>query len=249
MPKIVLKNVSLNYPLLGGTSRSIKKKLINFSTFGKVLNSSNVTFMPALKNISFSLEQGDFLGLIGNNGAGKSTLLKLIANIYEVSEGQVSIDGTVSALLGASVGLQVDLNGPENIKLNAILRRHSKNEIQNIINDVEDFTELGGFFHLPIKTYSAGMQARLAFGISTAVHPDILVIDELIGTGDANFIKKAKSRMETLLHHANILVLASHSTEIIKQFCNKAMWLENGEIKSFGNVDDVIAQYHNSLAQ
>ena len=244
MPKITLNDVSLNYPIYASTSRSIKRDIINVLTMKKsIAKSESISCIQALKNISFSLNQGDYLGLIGNNGAGKSTLLKVLTGIYEVSYGKISVSGTVSSLLGSSVGMQPELTGYENIRINSIIKGLSKRETADITSDVEVFTELGHFLSLPVKMYSAGMQARLAFAISTAIHPDILLIDEVIGAGDARFINKAKDRMHNLLKKANVLVLASHSTELIKQFCNKLLWLEQGEMRAFGSVESVMDQY------
>lgn len=246
-PTINLSNVSLSYPIFGGSARSLKRDLARLCFLGKAAKEPDIISVQALKNISFSLNKGDYLGLVGRNGAGKTTLLKVLSGIYEISDGHVSVDGTISSLLGASVGLQPELNGYENITLNSVLKGYSKKQMQMLTQDIEAFTELKEFLYLPIKTYSAGMQARLAFGISTAIHPDVLLIDEVIGTGDASFMQKAKDRMHDLLRKANTLVLSTHSDDIIKQFCNKVLWLDKGEIKGFGKVDEVLAQYHASL--
>lgn len=245
MTEIILNNVSLNYPIYGNSSRSLKRDLVRVVTRKKPDTNAgeSLSCVNALKNVSFSLAKGDHLGLIGGNGAGKSTLLKVLGGIYEATMGELRVQGSVSTLLGSSVGMQLELTGYENIKISSVIKGYSKSEIKKITQDVEIFSELGKFLSLPVKTYSAGMQARLAFGISTAINPDILLIDEVIGAGDAHFMNKAKARLDSLLAQANILVLASHSTDIIKQFCNKLLWLNKGEVMAFGDMDSVMEQY------
>jgi len=242
MTTICLKNVSLTYPVLGSSSRSLKRDLIDFVT-GRKSKSDKIQSVTALKNLSLTLSDGNFLGLVGHNGAGKTTLLKVLSGIYPVTQGDVTLQGAVSALLGNSVGMQPELTGYENIKLSCIVKGCTASEIKTIITDVEEFTELNEFLHLPIKKYSSGMQARLAFAVSTAVHPEILLLDEVMGTGDASFINKAQKRMQNLMEKANIMILASHSTELIKQFCNLALWLDHGEMRALGDVDEVVGAY------
>lgn len=247
MTTICLKNVSLTYPVLGGASRSLKRDVIDFVT-GRRSESGKIHSVTALRNLSLTLNDGDFLGLVGHNGAGKTTLLKVLSGIYPVTQGELKLQGAVSALLGNSVGMQPELTGYENIKLSCIVKGCTASEIKTIIADVEEFTELNEFLHLPIKKYSSGMQARLAFAVSTAVHPEILLLDEVMGTGDASFINKAQKRMQNLMAKANIMILASHSTELIKQFCNLALWLDHGEMRALGGVDEVVGAYLSSVS-
>lgn len=240
MSEINLQNVYLSYPVFGGSSRSLKQDVLN-----KVLlkNTNRIVSVDALKDVSFNLKDGDYVGLIGHNGAGKSTLLKLLSGIYEPTFGTVEIKGTISSILGNSVGMQPELSGYENIKFSSLINNISKEEMDDIINDIEEFTELKEFLTIPVKRYSSGMMARLAFAISTAIQPDILLLDEVVGAGDVTFIKKARARMNQLVSKANILIFASHSNELIKKFCNKVIWLDKGQIKKFGPVEETLELY------
>lgn len=249
MSEIVLNNVSLKYPIYAESTRSLKRDIVNVLTLKKKnVSQKLITCVNALNNISLHLKSGDSVGLIGHNGAGKSTLLKVLSGIYTVTEGTLRIQGSISSVLSGSVGMQPELTGYENIKLSAMIKGYSKQEAEDIKADVEQFTELGDFLALPVKIYSSGMQARLAFGISTAIFPDILLLDEVVGAGDARFINKAKDRMDNLVKKANILVFASHSTEILEQFCNKTLWLDHGKIKGFGPTTDVLHEYLSEAA-
>lgn len=246
MSQITLNNVYLTYPVFGGSSRSLKQDVINTLLFKN--NTNKIVCVNALKDISFTLNDGDYVGLIGHNGAGKSTLLKLLSGIYEPTAGSIKVDGAISSILGNQVGMQPELSGYENIKFSSLINNISKNELDDMINDIEEFTELKEFLSMPVKRYSSGMMARLAFSISTAIQPDILLLDEVVGAGDAAFIKKARDRMNQLVSKANILVFASHSNDLIKQFCNKILWLDKGQIKKFGPVEETLDMYVEHMA-
>lgn len=250
MSSIQLQQVSLSYPLLGACTRSLKKAMLQQLSIGRglVAEQDTIKMISALKEISFELRSGDRLGLIGRNGAGKSTLLKVLAGIYPPSQGKISVRGSVSPLLGINVGMNPLATGYENIKFRCLLYGFDKNKTQKIIKDIEDFTELGHFLSMPIKTYSSGMSVRLSFGLATAMTPDILIVDEVVGVGDAQFIQKAKARLNNLIEVSNILVLASHSNEIIKKFCNKILWLDQGRIVKFVHQDihSVLSEYQNA---
>lgn len=242
MTEIILKHVSLSYPVFGGASRSFKKDLLN-SLMLRPTESKKILCVDALKDISLTLNKGDYIGLIGHNGAGKSTLLKLLSGIYEPTYGELTVKGSVSSILGNSVGMQPELTGYENIKFTSLINNFSKSHIVKIIQDIEEFTGLGEMLNLPVKKYSSGMQARLSFGLATAVKPDILLLDEIVGAGDAAFIKKARKRIDQLISTANLLVFASHSTDLIEKFCNKILWLDHGKIKMFGDVKPTLNAY------
>lgn len=250
MSSVQLKNLSLRYPLLGTYTRSLKQSVLQNISRGRgpVSEHEKITYIDALKDISFELHRGDRLGLIGRNGAGKSTLLKVIAGIYPPSTGQITVHGNISPLLGIGMGMNPQATGYENIKLRCLLHGFDKKKTQQIIKDVEEFTELGHFLSMPIKTYSSGMSVRLSFGIATGITPDILVVDEVVGVGDAQFLQKAQARMHGLIESSNILVMASHSDDIIKQFCNKILWLDHGSIVkcSDQNVSEVLKEYKQS---
>lgn len=245
MSKIAVNNLCLKYPVYGANTRSLKRSFLEFATGGKLkeVNGSSVITVDALSDICFNLEKGDRLGLIGHNGSGKSTLLKVLAGIYEPTLGSMNVVGYVSSLLSVGVGMQPGATGYENIRLRCLMHGYSRNETNQIIADMEEFTELGDFLAMPVKIYSSGMSLRLAFGIATAITPDILLLDEVVGAGDAHFVEKAQNRLNNLVEKSNILVLATHSNDLIKKFCNKVMWLEQGKIKCFGEASEVVERY------
>lgn len=244
MVKIELENVSLVYPVYGADARSLKTTMLHLATGGRIDRDSRSISVEALKEISLQLERGDRLALIGHNGAGKSTLLKVLAQIYEPTSGKVQIKGQVNALFDIMVGMDQELNGYENIIVRGLILGLSKAEIQKIVPRVAEFSELGDFMKMPIKTYSSGMKIRLAFGIIVNVFSEILLIDEIVNVGDARFMKKAKEHMQNLIRESEIMVLSTHDTQLILQFCNKGLWLEHGKIKSIGPIDEVLAAYH-----
>lgn len=243
MAKIILDSVGLTYPVYGASSRSLKKSLISVTTGGMLGSSDKHVLIEALRNISFSLSSGDRLGLVGHNGAGKSSLLRILAKIYEPSVGDVTIDGDVSALFDIALGMDLESTGYENIIIRGLLLGLSEEEMKRLTPEIEVFTEMGDFLSMPIKTYSSGMKVRLAFGIVTAVSPSILLMDEVIGAGDARFMEKARERLEAFIHRADILVIASHDNDMIQKFCNKALWLEHGIVRALGPTEEVLAQY------
>jgi ABC-type polysaccharide/polyol phosphate transport system ATPase subunit len=243
MACVEVKNVSLTYPIYGSNARSFKATLLNKATGGLLGKQSNNITVEALRDISFKLEPGDRLALLGHNGAGKSTLLKVLAHIYIPSQGSVHVKGRMNCLFDIMMGMDHELNAYENIALRGLILGLSKSEIQKIIPRVEEFAELGDFFKMPIKSYSSGMKVRLAFGIITNVYSEILLIDEIVNVGDAKFMEKAKAQMRSLVHQSEFMVLSSHDTHIVREFCNKALWLEKGTIKSFGDIEEVLAAY------
>ena len=206
MTNIKLENVSLSYPIYGANSRSFKTTLLNIATGGRLdLGGSNIV-VEALKDISLQLQKGDRLGLLGHNGAGKSTLLKVLAQIYEPTKGSVAVQGQVNCLFDIMMGMDHELNGYENIILRGVILGLSKQETRKIIPQVEEFGELGDFMKMPIKTYSSGMKLRLAYGIITSIHSQILLIDEIVNVGDASFMQKAKARMEGMVEDRKSVV-------------------------------------------
>jgi len=238
MSYIKCENISLVYPVYGASSRSLKRSLISVATGGRISNQGNTLEVEALSNISFELRTGDRLGLVGHNGSGKSTLLRVLAGIYKPQAGKLDINGKVTSILDVALGMDPEATGYENIYLRGLLSGLNSDEIKSLTPDIEDFTELGNFLRMPIKTYSSGMMLRLAFGLSTAIAPEILLIDEVIGTGDASFIEKAHKRILGFINKSSILVLTSHNPQVIKQFCNRAIWLEHGHTKWAGSIDE-----------
>jgi len=200
----------------------------------------------ALRGVSFSLEKGETLGVIGRNGSGKSTLLRVIGRIYPPDEGQVEVHGTVSTLLSVGAGFQPELSGLENIYLNGVLMGLKEKEIGELLDSIVDFSELGEFINMPVKTYSSGMYARLAFSIAVNVKQDILLIDEVLGVGDAKFKQKSQERMKELLMEGRTIVLVSHNMDAIREFANKVIWLDKGKVVAQGEPKQVIEQYLSS---
>jgi len=243
MSKITLQNVSLSYPVYGADARSFKTTLLNMATGGRLDKESGKISVEALSNVSFQLEKGDRLAILGHNGAGKSTLLKVIAEIYAPTSGNVQIQGNTNCLFDIMMGMDHELNGYENILLRGLILGLSKSESRKLIPEVEEFAELGDFMKMPTKTYSSGMKLRLAYGIITSVRSEILLIDEIVNVGDARFVEKAKERMQDLVHRSDVMVLSTHDLLTVREFCNKALWLEQGKVKRMGDVDDVLKIY------
>ena len=249
MSHIVVKDINMTYPVYGANTRSLKQSIAKITTGGTLSSrgdTGNVA-INALKNVSFELKKGDRLGLIGHNGAGKSSLLKLLAGIYEPESGSLDIVGSITSMLDLNFCMQPELTGYENIRVSSIILEKHNICLDKVTQDIEEFTELGNFLAMPIKTYSSGMSVRLAFAIATAFEPDILLVDEVIGAGDATFMAKALKRMKEYVSQSNILILSSHANDMIKKFFNKVLWLEHGHIKTFGEVHYVLRQYEASI--
>ena len=243
MPSISIKNLSLDFPIYDSI-RSFRRALFNNWIGGQVSKISQKPMVTALESVNLELKEGDRLGLIGHNGAGKSTLLKVLAGVYTPSRGHVHIDGKISSLLSTGLGMCDDDSGYENIYNTFMLMGMNKRKISSLTEAISEFTELGGFLEFPIKTYSAGMKMRLAFAIATSIEPEVLLIDEIIGAGDAYFVQKSQNRIMELIKKSNILVIASHSDSIIQQMCNKAALFQHGRLVMLGEVNEVLDFYH-----
>lgn len=241
-----LENVSVSYPIFDVKSRSLKANCVRLTTGGKISSNAKSVSVDALKGINLELQHGDRLALIGHNGAGKSTLLKVMAGIYEPTDGKIISRGSVASLLDINLGMNPESSGRENIYSRGMLLGLSKRQINDVIYEIIEFTELADFIDLPVRTYSSGMAVRLAFAISTAVKPEILLLDEVIGAGDANFMEKATKRIQELIESVGILVFSSHSETDVKLFCNKGIVLDAGEIKFYGDVDSAYTYYAKS---
>ncbi|MGA2655048.1 MAG: ABC transporter ATP-binding protein [Gammaproteobacteria bacterium] len=244
MTIISLKNINLHFPIYGANTRSLKKSIIRVTTGSMIECSRNkVVTVHALKNINLDIREGDRVGLIGSNGAGKSTLLRVFAGIYEPTSGDMTIHGKVSALLDVMLGLSSDSSGYENMTIRGILHGMSFKEIDAKKAEIAKFTELEDYLAMPIRTYSSGMQLRLAFAIATAVNPEILVLDEVVGTGDAHFMSKAKERLDKLITNSKAVILASHDNHTIEMMCNKVIVMKAGEIIFYGDTKEGLALY------
>jgi ABC-2 type transport system ATP-binding protein/lipopolysaccharide transport system ATP-binding protein len=244
-----LENISVEFPIYSGNSRSLKKVLFNTTTQGNLARDARdrITVI-ALRDISLDLAHGDRLAVIGANGAGKSTLLKVLAGIYTPTTGRMMASGRVSALLTASIGLNMDATGRENIITRGMYMDIHPRDMRPHIDEIVDFTELGYHIDMPVRTYSSGMMVRLCFAVATALRAEILLMDEWLGAGDAGFLAKARRRMEDFVAGTSILVLASHSLPLLQEWCNRAILLDQGRITAIGSVDDVAAAYQSGRA-
>jgi len=202
------------------------------------------TIVRALHNISLELNDGDRLGLVGHNGAGKTTFLRVVSGVYPALTGTALIEGKVSSFTDLTLGMEPEATGWQNIIFRCVFLGLTFSEAEALAPSIAEFSELGEFLDLPVRTYSSGMFVRLAFAISTSVQPDIVVMDEMIGAGDQSFIEKARTRIASLLDRARILVLASHNEPIIRSFCNKVLWLEKGQIKHLGPAEEILDMYY-----
>ena len=249
MASINLLNVSVEFPIYQAGARSLKKLLIAGSTRGNLARDAHDRVMVrALNDISLSIENGERVGLIGANGAGKTTLLKVLAGIYKPTFGRVHITGRTTALISSSVGLNHDATGRENIVLRGLYMDIPPRQMRERIDDVIEFTELGTYIDMPVRTYSAGMMVRLAFAVSTCIRPEILILDEWLTAGDAHFLEKAQRRMQEFVTQSSILLLASHQFELVGQWCTRAIYLKDGAIEAMGPVDEVIARCKEQLS-
>src|SRR2546423_10004924 len=244
-----LRDIAVEFPIYSGGSRSLKKVLFNRTTQGNLARDAHDRItVQALSDITLDMEHGDRLAIIGANGAGKVTVLKVLAGIYEPTRGQLHASGRISALLTGSVGLNPDATGRENIITRGMFMDVHPRDMRPRIDEIVEFTELGYYIDMPVRTYSAGMMIRLCFAVATSVRPQILLMDEWIGAGDAAFLNKARRRMEDFLSGTSILVLASHSVPLLKGGCNRAILLNHGRIVAMGGVDEVVAAYESSIA-
>lgn len=240
MAKLIeLTSVDLVYPVYSVRAQSLRNAVANFSVGGKFLkDGSDVIHIKALSKVSFDLVEGDRLGVIGHNGSGKTTLLKLIAGIYEPTKGRAVVNGRISSMIDVSLGLDSNLSGRENVINMGRMRGFTTKQILAKMASIVEFSDLGTFIDLPVKIYSSGMQSRLVFSVATTLDPDILLFDEWLSTGDADFIEKATERMNELMTRARCMVLATHAFPLIKILCNKLLVLDGGEQVFFGDVDD-----------
>ncbi|HEX3885204.1 MAG TPA: ABC transporter ATP-binding protein [Stellaceae bacterium] len=244
MAFVRLRDVSIEFPIYSGSTRSLKKMLLSASTRGNIgRDEHRRVSVQALTGINLDVDHGDRLALIGVNGAGKSTLLKVLAGIYEPTRGRVHAEGRVSALLTASLGLNTDATGRENIVTRGMYLDIHPRVMRRHIDEIADFTDLGYYIDMPVRTYSAGMVIRLCFAVATAFPPEILLMDEWLLAGDAAFLAKARKRMEDFVAGSSILVLASHALPLLEEWCNRAIVLDQGRIVASGTVAEMAARH------
>jgi ABC-2 type transport system ATP-binding protein len=233
----------VEFPIFDAKSRSLKKTFLGKAggTIGR--NKSNVLVIEALRDITLSLDTGDRVGLVGHNGAGKSTLLRLLSGIYEPTRGKAVVKGRVAPIFDLGVGMDPEISGYENIIIRGLFLGETRKKMLSKVDEIAEFTELGEYLSMPLRTYSTGMRVRLAMGVVTSIDPEILLLDEGIGAVDAEFLKKAQVRLAKLVERSGILVFASHSTEFLARLCKTAMWIDHGSVKMMGGIEDVVRAY------
>lgn len=230
---ISVKNATVEFPIYENSHRSLKQRAINLTTGGRIGNAAGkLPIVRALDNLSFDFRHGERVGLVGHNGSGKTTLLRMLSGVYTPIRGDLRIQGKIVSLLDVSMGLDPDATGFENIYLRGIMDGMRPARIRGKIDEIANFTELGEYLNLPVRTYSSGMMVRLAFAISTNVEADILVMDEWLSVGDADFRAKAATRLDALVDKASILVIASHDLALVDRICTRKIHMEHGRILS-----------------
>ncbi|MDH4188830.1 MAG: ABC transporter ATP-binding protein [Betaproteobacteria bacterium] len=231
MARIVATDAVVEFPIYTGMHRSLKSAVLHATTGGRVArDAANRVTVRAVDRVSFEIRAGDRVGLVGHNGAGKSTLLRMLSGIYEPIAGSLEVEGRVATLLELQLGIDPDASGYDNILLRGVMAGLTLREIRARVDEIAAFTELGDYLDMPVRTYSSGMLLRLAFAVSTSIEADILLMDEWLSVGDAEFANKASARLEQLVERTPILVLASHSPELIARVCNRVFRLAQGRL-------------------
>jgi lipopolysaccharide transport system ATP-binding protein len=240
MALVDIRDLTIRFPVYGADHRSLKRQITGAvgGTLGRA-SPTAATLVEALHQVNLTLTSGDRLGLIGHNGAGKSTLLRTIAGVYPPDEGSILVEGKVASLLEPSLGMDPFVTGLENIRLRGLMMGLTNTQIHDRIEQIAEFTGLGPFLGLPMKTYSAGMMGRLAFAVSTAVDADILLMDEWLGVGDANFRHQAHDRLMDLFASSKIVVLASHDMSLLRDLCNKFIVLRSGRSSGVLTIEEL----------
>jgi lipopolysaccharide transport system ATP-binding protein len=242
MAHIRLNKVVVDFPIVNTSAQSLQLRLFQ-ALGGKLTSHHQTVVVRALDGLDLDLSDGDRLGLIGHNGSGKTTLLRVLAGVYPPASGTASIEGSISSFTDLTLGMDPESTGWENIVFRCAFMGLTFQEAKRLSPAIAEFSELGEYLNLPTRTYSSGMFLRLAFAISTSIEPDILIMDEMIATGDSQFIEKAQRRLREVVDRANILALASHNLAMIQNTCNKVLWLEHGVAKRFGAPADVVQAY------
>lgn len=241
---IELRNVGVDFPVFNASSMSFKNRVLSAVTGGAIDRKyDGSVIVKGLQNINLKIEAGERVGLIGHNGAGKTTLLRVLSGIYAPTEGEAIINGECVSLINISLGIDPEATGRENIKLRAAMIGFTPKETREKVDEIIEFSGLGDFIDMPFRTYSSGMQLRLAFAVSTSVRPQILVLDEWLSTGDEEFRHRAEKRMSEVVDSTDILILASHSRHLLQENCNRVIWLEHGKVKMDGPARSVASAY------
>jgi lipopolysaccharide transport system ATP-binding protein len=231
MARISASDIVVDFPIYGGKSRSLKSTMMRTATGGLLArDAADRVVVRALDHCSFEFNPGDRVGLVGHNGSGKTTLLRVIAGVYEPAHGSLSVTGKVASMLSITLGMDPEATGKENIYIRGAIMGLRRREIDSFVDQICEFSELGDYIDMPVRTYSSGMSMRLAFAVSTSVAADIILMDEWLSVGDASFAKKAEERLKSVVSQAKILVIASHDQNIVKANCNKILHLEHGRL-------------------
>lgn len=242
---IKLDNVSMKFNLGIEKSFSFKEAFIRFFQFKKKKKKKSEDFY-ALKDVSINIEKGEVVGLIGSNGAGKSTLLKVVSGVMKPTKGKVIVNGVISPMIELGAGFDAELTARENIYLNGAVLGYSKKFLDQKFEEIVDFSELRDFLDVPIKNFSSGMTAKLAFSISTVVDPEILIVDEILSVGDMRFQEKSKGKMIEMIKGGTTVLYVSHSLQAIRDLCTKVVWIEHGKVVMVGKTDEVCDKYYDS---
>ena len=243
MSHIIFDHVNIDFPIYNARNRSLKNTVMQAATGGKVSFGAEGTVIRSLEDVSFQIHEGERVGLIGHNGAGKSTLLRALSNVYAPTSGFAEIVGEIGSLVDIGLGIDGEATGRENVYIRGALLGLRRHEIDARFDEIVDFSELGEFINMPVRTYSSGMHLRLAFAVATIIRPEILLMDEWLSVGDAQFNEKAEERLNNLVQSSRILVIASHSRDLIERICNRVFWFEHGQLKMDGSPQEVCKQY------
>src|ERR671928_325203 len=242
MVSIDIEGAAVDFPIFDAKTRSLKKAVLGRAG-GKIGTDSKVPIIEALRDITVSLRRGDRVALVGHNGAGKSTLLRLMSGIYEPIRGQAVVRGKVASVFDLAVGMDPEISGLDNILIRGLFLGMTRKQMESRVDDIAEFTELGDYLSMPLRTYSTGMRVRLALGVVTSIDPEILLLDEGIGAVDAAFLEKSKKRLSELVERSGLLVFASHSDELLRDLCDTGLWMEQGRVRMQGDLDDVLRVY------
>lgn len=237
---ISVKNVTMRFNLGIEKNNSFKETFINLFKTKKKVNNDFI----ALKNVSFDVNKGEVVGIVGSNGAGKSTLLKIVSGVMKPTKGKVETNGVISPMIELGAGFDMELTARENVFLNGAVLGYSKEFLESKFEDIVEFSELREFLDVPIKNFSSGMIAKLAFSIATIVNPEILIVDEILSVGDIKFQEKSKNKMMEMIKGGTTVLFVSHSLEQIRELCTKTIWLEHGEVQMIGDTKEVCDRYY-----
>ncbi|MBP2475379.1 ABC-2 type transport system ATP-binding protein [Crossiella equi] len=242
MVSIDVQNAWVEFPIFDAKTRSLKKAVLG-KAGGKIGGEGKVPVIEALRDVTISLQHGDRVALVGHNGAGKSTLLRLLSGIYEPTRGTSKIVGKVAPVFDLGVGMDPEISGYDNIIIRGLFLGMTRKQMEARIDDIAEFSELGNYLSMPLRTYSTGMRVRLALGVVTSIDPEILLLDEGIGAVDAAFLDKARDRLNDLVKRSGMLVFASHSDEFLKSLCSTAIWVDHGQVREHGPLRQVLTSY------